>query len=400
MTLFKRFLIVGHFQTRRSLTSSLIRLTKRKDETSSSSDSDSSSSDDEKKVDISVKKSQNEKAEAATDKLNALLKRIMQEEKNLSKSKSQLNLAKPREIQRQKELEEREKHDPKIFDEKLVNAARHVADNIGGDSKQTEADLLSRLLYKDQESVSQEDTKASKSKTISSKTATKTSLGSVSLNELLVGMKIDRIKHAKPLQEAESRADQVRKILVKSEKRITHLNQVSHDRRAPSSKPQIIAERVNLFGAESLGIFNQVNVQKDDEIKLEILERCVNRELKLAVMQPPTNIYEQMILWTEKGILWHFPIDNEQGLEEEKKVYFSEHVHLEKHLEGWCPTKGPIRHFMELVCVGLSKNSWLTVNEKVDHICWFRDFFRDKAALIKEIGAGDVKLETRSEATQ
>lgn len=76
-----------------------------------------------------------------------------------------------------------------------------------------------------------------------------------------------------------------------------------------------IGERVNLFGAEPLGIFKQTNVtqKKYDEIKLETWEHCFNRELKLAVTQPPKNIYEQMILWTEKGELWHFPIDNEQG---------------------------------------------------------------------------------------
>lgn len=37
------------------------------------------------------------------------------------------------------------------------------------------------------------------------------------------------------------------------------------------------------------------------------------KDLKLSITHPPSNIYEQMILWTNQGKLWHFPIDNEQG---------------------------------------------------------------------------------------
>ena len=75
------------------------------------------------------------------------------------------------------------------------------------------------------------------------------------------------------------------------------------------------------------------------------------------------------------------------GLEEEKKVYFTDHVFLEKHLEPWCPLKGPIRHFMELVCVGLSKNPYLTVEAKKEHVLWFREYFKDKLELLQETGA-------------
>ena len=42
-------------------------------------------------------------------------------------------------------------------------------------------------------------------------------------------------------------------------------------------------------------------------------EAMENRELRLLVTHPPTNIYQQMIHWTEKGVLWKFPINNEQG---------------------------------------------------------------------------------------
>lgn len=68
-------------------------------------------------------------------------------------------------------------------------------------------------------------------------------------------------------------------------------------------------------------------------------------------------------------------------------MYFTEHVFLEKHLEPWCPPKGPLRHFMELVCVGLSKNNYLTVEQKKEYIEWFRNYFVEKKKILTEVGA-------------
>lgn len=72
------------------------------------------------------------------------------------------------------------------------------------------------------------------------------------------------------------------------------------------------------------------------------------------------------------------------GLEEEASVSFYEHVFLTKHLEEGFPRQGPVRHFMELVVAGLSKNPYLTVQQKKDHIFWFRDYFHQKEGILKE----------------
>ena len=82
---------------------------------------------------------------------------------------------------------------------------------------------------------------------------------------------------------------------------------------------------------------------------------------------------------------------NVTGVEEEAKVHFSEHVFLEKHLKSWCPKRGPIRHFMELVCNGLSKNPYMTVEEKTEHINWYQNYFEDKKTLLEELGVLDDK---------
>lgn len=148
-------------------------------------------------------------------------------------------------------------------------------------------------------------------------------------------------------------------------------------------------KEINLFGEKPIGIFTKSDMEEFEEIEdvNKTWKTLYNREMKLAITHPPANYFQEMILWTEQGKVWKFPIDNEQGMDEEHNIHFSEHVFLEKHLEPWCPPKGPIRHFMELVCVGLSKNCYMTVKVKKEHINWYRDFFESKKDLLKEVGA-------------
>ena len=44
-------------------------------------------------------------------------------------------------------------------------------------------------------------------------------------------------------------------------------------------------------------------------------------------------------------------------------------------MEPWCPKAGPVRHFMEVVCLGLSKNPFVTSQKKIETILWFKDYF-------------------------
>ncbi|KAJ7341517.1 hypothetical protein JRQ81_005708 [Phrynocephalus forsythii] len=114
-----------------------------------------------------------------------------------------------------------------------------------------------------------------------------------------------------------------------------------------------------------------------------------------AVYQPsPDNAFEEMIQWTKEGKLWEFPINNEAGFVDDAE--FHEHIFLEKYLDEF-PKEGPIRHFMELVTCGLSKNPHLSVKEKVEHIYWFRDYFKEKEELLKEIEAHEKEALAKSE---
>lgn len=75
-------------------------------------------------------------------------------------------------------------------------------------------------------------------------------------------------------------------------------------------------DRVDLFGSDRLGIFpslEEVDKWESPELN-KTWKNLYERELRLAVIHPPANYFQQMILWTEQKKLWRFPIDNEQGL--------------------------------------------------------------------------------------
>lgn len=81
-------------------------------------------------------------------------------------------------------------------------------------------------------------------------------------------------------------------------------------------------------------------------------------------------------------------------MDEEASVAFENHVFVEEHLDSWCPKVGPVRIFMELVCVGLSKNPWLTVEQKKEHIEWYRNYFDEKQDILNRISISNENNST------
>lgn len=337
---------------------------------SDSSSAGSGNDDDSKK--------KNSKNQVAIDKLNELLKTMKKgnDDGLTLKMAKNVELAKPRELARKKEqnrqhVDELKQH--RQLGEKLADAASSVALSIGGDTKKIESELLNLLRIYNSEP---NDTSVKKSKS------------AIELGDLLSGMKIDR-SQPKSTSAAEfknvDRAQRVRDVLGRN------FGSLGMERTTKKyKKPMDNYMPINLFSSEPLDIFKNFDVSANCPT-LPTWDRLHKKSLKLAVTHPPKNIYEQMVIWTEQGKLWKFPIDNEQGMEEECNVFFAEHVFLEPLIDEWCPTKGPIRHFMELVCVGLSKNPFLSVEEKKDHINWFRQYFYEKNQLLKEIEALEIK---------
>ncbi|XP_043463934.1 28S ribosomal protein S31, mitochondrial isoform X2 [Leptopilina heterotoma] len=161
-----------------------------------------------------------------------------------------------------------------------------------------------------------------------------------------------------------------------------------NDRRRRRSHDDIEEDGTSVLNS-SLNGFGILKISTEEPLieELSTWSQLEKREIKILEYQPPQNYFQEMIQWTDQGKVWHFPINNEQGMDEEEKVHFSEHVFMERHLKGWCPKHGPVRQFMELVCVGLSKNAFMTVDEKVQHIMWYKDYFGDKRELLQELGA-------------
>lgn len=116
-------------------------------------------------------------------------------------------------------------------------------------------------------------------------------------------------------------------------------------------------DRIQLGTGARLDLFDAQEVSKwSDAPKPGILEtwnKLKAQEITWMATHVPRNAFEEMILWTEQGKLWKFPIDNEQGIEEEKDVSFGEHIFLDSWFEG-LPERGPVRQFMELFALGLS----------------------------------------------
>ena len=83
---------------------------------------------------------------------------------------------------------------------------------------------------------------------------------------------------------------------------------------------------IDLFGSQPpLGIFT--NTQLDQPgIELKMWKKCQEREMKILSTPAPRNFLEEMAVKTERGILWNFPINNEQGIDETKVNNFGSYV--------------------------------------------------------------------------
>ncbi|XP_074073320.1 small ribosomal subunit protein mS31 [Macrotis lagotis] len=145
-------------------------------------------------------------------------------------------------------------------------------------------------------------------------------------------------------------------------------------------------KRKGLFKGKRLNIFPVIETASEEASETETSPTLWDvefaKQLAKVNQQLPQNAFEEMIQWTNEGKLWTFPINNEAGIVDDG-ADFHEHIFLDKHLEDF-PKQGPIRHFMELVVCGLSKNPFLTVKEKVEHIEWFRNYFHEKKNILEE----------------
>ncbi|XP_049547428.1 28S ribosomal protein S31, mitochondrial [Anopheles darlingi] len=333
----------------------------------------------------STAEEESKKSSAALNRLNELLSMMNTESELKLVKKVDLPRPKGKKVKERKAAAEESDSDSDTEERPrdLAQATRNVANSLGGDPKKTESELLSKLLG-----------------------SAGAGEGGDSLTNIITGMAVDRdarekasdptrstlVKKAIDSKRSKQQQRAVDDAGMKQRSDLSSKDRSDRKRIAKQQKQQQLLQSspggpgsVKLFDGEPLGIFTDLASLKDISDKLPTWQKLQERELKLSVTHPPANYFQKMALWTEQGKLWKFPIDNEQGRDEEQRVPFTEHVFLEEHLEPWCPKRGPIRHFMELVCVGLSKNHYITAQEKRDHIAWYRDYFEQKKDLLKEV---------------
>ena len=129
-----------------------------------------------------------------------------------------------------------------------------------------------------------------------------------SMEHLLSNMKIQKTKLEKP--QRSNIVDEVE--LTPEQKRFLAERRMLRENRKLKQEAQD-HEPIDLLNAEQpLKIFN--TEKYSDQFTLDSWKAASIRELQILRTQPPRNLIEDMVTMTEKGILWHFPIDNEQGI--------------------------------------------------------------------------------------
>lgn len=70
---------------------------------------------------------------------------------------------------------------------------------------------------------------------------------------------------------------------------------------------------ISLWNGKPSHIFENMGTVSPNVPQLKTWSTLEQRELKALTTYSPANIFQELILWTEQGKLWKFPIDNEQG---------------------------------------------------------------------------------------
>jgi len=324
--------------------------------------------------------SDEKKKAAANEKLANLLKGLKTTESVRKSPGREIKLAKPgfnKHIKREKDGKPvRQNADVEDLDQEIVTATKGVARIAKTDNKKrkTESDLLKKLL-----SVSKESKDAQKDNEVAGESDSNISK---SMSSLFSDMKVDKRAKAEDRPYGFSKAKNDELLGMRGSKvekkeltmeQMAFLQKRAKMRRAESGKTEQLVS-VDLFSGTPLGIFTEPIEESSDADLLKTWRACEQRELRILSTPPPRNALEEMVLQTKQGKLWHFPVDNEQGLDYSNDPFY-QHVFLEHHLEPWCPKMGPVRHFMEVVCLGLSKNPYVSSSKKLDTILWFKNYF-------------------------
>ena len=257
----------------------------------------------------------------------------------------------------QKALEDAPQKRSESRSPELVAAASAIADSLPFDKQMTKSELLKQLQQREEDSRAQKDGERPK----------------ISFTNIISDMKVARSATARvsPRPVHQIQFDEGTDDFVGQEK--------AADLRKSFRKNIFKGKRLNIFELKAV-----TEEAPETEAAPSLWDVEFSKQLAAVNEQPFQNGFEEMIQSTKEGKLWEFPTNNEAGFDDDGSE-FHEHIFLDKYLEDF-PKQGPIRHFMELMTCGLSKNPYLSVKQKVEHIEWFRNYFNEKRDILKESG--------------
>lgn len=82
-------------------------------------------------------------------------------------------------------------------------------------------------------------------------------------------------------------------------------------------------EDFDIYNGKSSRVFENMGDISPDIPELKTWAVLQQKELKALSTSPPANVFQELILWTEQGKLWKFPINNEQGFQSTINRYSS-----------------------------------------------------------------------------
>uniref|UniRef100_A0A8C0RZR7 Small ribosomal subunit protein mS31 n=2 Tax=Canis lupus familiaris TaxID=9615 RepID=A0A8C0RZR7_CANLF len=244
----------------------------------------------------------------------------------------------------------------KSLSPELVAAASAIADFLPFDKQTTKSELLRQLQQHEEVSKAQKNGGRAK----------------ISVSNIISDMKVAKSAtirvSTRPVHQIQF-----------DEGSDDYMSQKTSDVKKSLRKNMLKGKRLNIFDLKAV-----TEETSETETTPSLWDIEFAKQLAAVNEQPLQNGFAEMIQWTKDGKLWEFPINNEAGFDDEGSE-FHEHIFLDIHLKDF-PKQGPIRHFMELVTCGLSKNPYLSVKQKIEHIEWFRNYFNEKQDILKENG--------------
>lgn len=311
---------------------------------------------------------------------------------------------------REKVLQKQFDEENEGIDKELALAAQKVSDNLEG--QHVKRELIDKLVEIEKEtfeaskpsSAALDASKPPWGRFEASKMSSEGTLSPSSLVSSLSQLRVQRKDDVQTVEKKKSFDDnaeiETRKFLdeigFKISQRDRSSSQLPRHHQPLSHTDPKTYDIIEVYNGPGMGIFAEGEKVVEFEAKpplLPVWNELSKKHLNWLSNISPRNGFEEMIEWTENGKMHPYPMDNEYGMDE-KFIAFHEHVFLNRLLasDDRVPKSGPIRDFLELVVNGLSKNAYMPLQRKHEHIEWFKEYFVDRVVEIEKIKENEDSL--------